>query len=194
MEEDVTLALKHLIEVTTEISWAWNVLCWKSFNFKFNFSRDMGLFSLLLISNLFHFGQRTQDFNNFNYIETWLMTQNTVWVYFLFWDTLFKEMSFLCLWGLYFLKWDVNKNSYLWSSMYNVSFSPGSGCFYHYLFITGFYWFDYMSWCGFLCVYFVWACWASWICEFIVHNKFWKILAIISKYFFCPFSLLCLGL
>lgn len=132
-----------------------------------------------LISNLFYFGQRTQDFNNFNYIETQLMTQNSLGL-FSFLRYTFKEMSFLCLWGLYFLKWDVNKNSYLWSCMYNVSFSPGSGCFYHYLFIGGFHWFDYMSWCGFLCVYFAWACWVPWICEFIVHNKFWKILTIIS--------------
>lgn len=115
------------------------------------------------------------------------MIQNIIWVYFLFWDTLFKEISFLCLWGLYFLKWDVNKNSYLWSSIYNESFSPGSGCFYHYLSITGFHWFDYMSWCGFLCVYFVWACWASWICEFIVHNKFWKIWPLYLNIFSAPF-------
>lgn len=65
-----------------------------------------------------------------------------------------------------------------------------------FLFITALHQFDYgMFWCDFLWAYLVWACSASWICDFIVHNIFGKCWPLFLQIFFsAPFSLLFLRL
>lgn len=99
--------------------------------------------------------------------------------FFFFLEILLKDL-FLCLQSCISLNGELSTNHYLCSSICNVSSYPSPlAAFNIFIFITGFQKFDYdMSWCGFLCVYLVWACWDSWVCGFIVHNKFGKNLQI----------------